>query len=119
MLEFLPFLAYGQLVPNWLLAVMGVMTLFLGWLLYFPNKHIQVKPMKASRFRADLVPQDIDTIVIGSGSGGRLREIIHQIYVKWILQRMSYQILFCFNIRLRMCKSSSSSGSACFNSRAA
>jgi hypothetical protein len=76
MFEFLPFLAFGQLIPIWLLVSIGVATLFLGWLLYFPNKHIQVKPMKASRFRADLVPRDIDTIVIGSGSGGTLHENI-------------------------------------------
>jgi len=36
----------------------------------WPAKNVKIKPLRASSFRPELVPSKIDTIVIGSGSGG-------------------------------------------------
>ena len=44
-------------------------TLYL-WLSRWPGNNVKVKPIRASRFSPDKVPENIDTIVIGSGSGG-------------------------------------------------
>jgi all-trans-retinol 13,14-reductase len=43
---------------------------FYLWLSYWPGKHAKVIPIRASAFSPDKVPPNLDTIVIGSGSGG-------------------------------------------------
>jgi hypothetical protein len=54
-----------------ILVVVGVLGASLAWLLYFPARNVTIRPVRASKFQPELVPKhDIDTIVIGSGSGG-------------------------------------------------
>jgi all-trans-retinol 13,14-reductase len=56
---------YSLLVP---VCVLGITLL---WFVRFPGrKSIDVKAMKGSTFHPSLVPSKLDTIVIGSGSGG-------------------------------------------------
>jgi len=64
---FLPIIAW---LPPPLLA--GGIFLFLVsyWLFSWPRKDIKIQPVRASKFRPELVPEKIDTIVVGSGSGG-------------------------------------------------
>lgn len=58
-------------VPLWLVIVALSMASFLAWLLHWPAQNVKkLQPMRASPFRPDRVPHNIDTIVIGSGSGG-------------------------------------------------
>jgi NAD(P)-binding Rossmann-like domain len=58
------------LLPWWLLLLLVLFGLFILWLSHWPGKNAEVKLMRASPFSPDLVPNDIDTIVIGSGAGG-------------------------------------------------
>ena len=61
-------------LPPWLLLFLTFLTvgggIFLRWLFYWPGQHVQLKPVRASKFSPELVPDQLDTIVIGSGSGG-------------------------------------------------
>lgn len=54
------------------LVVTGlVLLLFIKWLLTWPHQDLKIQPMRASKFSPELVPSGkIDTIVVGSGSGG-------------------------------------------------
>jgi len=58
------------LLPQWLLLLLIPLGAFLVWLYRWPGRGIKIKPVRASRFSPDLVPSKLDTIVIGSGSGG-------------------------------------------------
>ena len=45
--------------------------LFLRWLTHWPGRDVKtIHPVRASPFSPELVPDKVDTIVIGSGSGG-------------------------------------------------
>ena len=53
-----------------LLATFG-MYLFVRWLTHWPGRNVKtIHPQRASPFSPEMVPKNIDTIVIGSGSGG-------------------------------------------------
>mmetsp|Transcript_17978 Transcript_17978/g.22003 ORF Transcript_17978/g.22003 Transcript_17978/m.22003 type:complete len:448 (+) Transcript_17978:63-1406(+) len=43
---------------------------FLVWFFHWPGRDVKVIPIRASQFTPSLVPDKLDTIVIGSGSGG-------------------------------------------------
>lgn len=58
------------LLPWWLLSLVILTVVFFTWFLRWPGRSVQVKPTRASRFSPNLVPSKLDTIVIGSGSGG-------------------------------------------------
>lgn len=58
------------LLPHWTIMLVFVFATLYLWLSQWPGKNIKVKPIRASRFSPDKVPENIDTIVIGSGSGG-------------------------------------------------
>ena len=69
MLEFL--LPLGAPFPPTLAVAAGIVFLLVRWLLSWPHQRIQFHPMRASKFSPELVPSGkIDTIVVGSGSGG-------------------------------------------------
>ena len=72
MASFLPFLTYFQVLPPLLLVVCFSLAAFFVWLFHWPAKHIKINPMRASKFRPEFVSsiKKIDTIVVGSGSGG-------------------------------------------------
>lgn len=57
-------------LPWCLLFLLLPLGSFLVWLFRWPGRDVKVKHIRASRFSPDLVPPNIDTIVIGSGSGG-------------------------------------------------
>lgn len=58
-------------VPWWLLCILLVAGSFVAWLLSWPGSSVKVKLSRASPFSPQLVPsKGVDTIVIGSGSGG-------------------------------------------------
>ena len=57
-------------LPGWLLAIFAAIGVFVMWLFRWPGRQAKVKPIRASKFDPDLVPDNLDTIVIGSGSGG-------------------------------------------------
>ncbi|KAG7338997.1 FAD dependent oxidoreductase [Nitzschia inconspicua] len=57
-------------LPWWLLFLISLFTLFALWLSYWPGRQATIKTIRASPFSPDLVPKEIDTIVIGSGAGG-------------------------------------------------
>ena len=68
---FSPTLSFVQEhIPVWLVIVTLSIASFLAWLLYWPARNVKLQPIRASSFRPDRVPRNIDTIVIGSGSGG-------------------------------------------------
>jgi len=58
------------LLPWWLLLVLIPLGALFTWFFRWPGRAANVKPTRASRFSPDKVPPKIDTIVIGSGSGG-------------------------------------------------
>jgi hypothetical protein len=64
---FLPIIAW---LPPPLLAGGIVLFLLSYWLFSWPRQDIKIQPVRASKFRPELVPEKIDTIVVGSGSGG-------------------------------------------------
>lgn len=69
--SFSPLLAsVEERVPVWLLVVSVSAAAFLVWLFHWPAQRVKLSPMRASTFHPDRVPKNIDTIVIGSGSGG-------------------------------------------------
>jgi hypothetical protein len=55
-------------------ASLVLLALFAGivlWFVLWPGRKVtQIKPIRASTFHPDLIPANLDTIVIGSGSGG-------------------------------------------------
>jgi all-trans-retinol 13,14-reductase len=57
-------------VPWWLLCILLVAWALAAWILYWPGKNVKVKVSRASPFSPKLLPSNVDTIVIGSGSGG-------------------------------------------------
>ena len=67
---FAPFLAYLEGTQIFLLVPLIPLVAFVVWLFQWPASSVKIKPIKASRFRPELVPKKVDTIVIGSGSGG-------------------------------------------------
>lgn len=58
------------IVPPWLLVLFICLVSFYFWVTNWPGKHAKVRPIRASAFNPDKVPPNLDTIVIGSGSGG-------------------------------------------------
>lgn len=58
------------LPPWWLLLSLVSFGLFVRWLSHWPGKKAKIKLVRASPFSPNLVPDEIDTIVIGSGAGG-------------------------------------------------
>ncbi len=64
---FLPIIAW--LPPSLLVGVI-VLVLVSYWRFSWPHQTIKIQPIRASKFRSELVPTKIDTIVVGSGSGG-------------------------------------------------
>lgn len=55
-------------VPLWLaILVSATVWLVARWFLRWPARNVKVKPVRASRFSTELVPEKLDTIVIGSG----------------------------------------------------
>lgn len=62
----------SMLLETWkpLLLVLLALSAFMIWFFHWPGRHAKITPMRASKFSPDLVPKKLDTIVIGSGSGG-------------------------------------------------
>ncbi len=58
------------LLPQWVLIILFAVIPFYLWLSYWPGRHAKLVPIRASAFSPDKVPSNLDTIVIGSGSGG-------------------------------------------------
>eukprot|EP00984_Skeletonema_dohrnii_P003742 scaffold1291_cov98-Skeletonema_dohrnii-CCMP3373.AAC.1 len=58
------------LLPQWMLIILFAIIPFYMWLSYWPGRKAKVVPIRASAFSPDKVPSNLDTIVIGSGSGG-------------------------------------------------
>lgn len=63
------------LVGKWMLwTLLGIVLATMFFLAYailsWPKPPRTVQPMRAAAFQPDLVPKKLDTIVIGSGSGG-------------------------------------------------
>jgi len=58
------------LLPWWLILVLLPLGAFFMWFFRWPGRAANVKPTRASRFSPDKIPSKLDTIVIGSGSGG-------------------------------------------------
>lgn len=68
LVSLLPIVAW---LPPWLLASSLALVLAIRWLFSWPHQNVKIQPMRASKFRPELVPSGkIDTIVVGSGSGG-------------------------------------------------
>jgi hypothetical protein len=59
-----------QFIPLWVCVPLSILLGTIMWLSHWPGKKATPKSVRASHFRPDLVPADITTIVIGSGSGG-------------------------------------------------
>ena len=59
-----------DLAVPYLSAFILIPIIFIFYLSSWPAKKAHVKPRRASPFKPELVPPKIDTIVIGSGSGG-------------------------------------------------
>lgn len=58
------------LLPHWSIILFFALATFYLWLSYWPGRRAKVIPIRASPFSPDKVPAKLDTIVIGSGSGG-------------------------------------------------
>ena len=57
-------------VPYWALVFCFALAAFYTWISYWPGRNVKLRPIRASKFAPHLVPDNLDTIVIGSGSGG-------------------------------------------------
>ena len=57
-------------VPYWALVFFFASAAFYTWISYWPGRNVKLRPVRASKFNPNLVPKHLDTIVIGSGSGG-------------------------------------------------
>jgi all-trans-retinol 13,14-reductase len=60
----------ASFVPLWALVPLVAIVLFLIWFFQWPARKVEIHPIRASSFKPELVPKFIDSIVIGSGSGG-------------------------------------------------
>ena len=58
------------LLPWWFYLALLAIGAFLVWFFHWPGNQVKVKPVRASPFSADKIPSQLDTIVIGTGSGG-------------------------------------------------
>ena len=78
------------------------MALALAWLFRFPGRKLsKVHPMRASTFQPELVPKRVDTIVIGSGSGGcACANLLAQSGQKVLLLEQHYRTGGCKSSRL-------------------
>lgn len=65
-----PLAPVALLLPRWLLVLLLSLGGFYLWVSHWPGRDVKVTPIRASRFSPDKVPSKLDTIVIGSGSGG-------------------------------------------------
>jgi hypothetical protein len=65
-----PLAPIALLLPNWTILLVFIFATFYLWLSHWPGKKVKVTPMRASPFSPEKVPKNLDTIVIGSGSGG-------------------------------------------------
>ena len=57
-------------LPHWALLLLFSLVSFYMWLSHWPGRDAKVTPIRASHFSPDKVPENLDTIVIGSGTGG-------------------------------------------------
>ena len=57
-------------LPTWILILFCCLGCFYLWINRWPGKDVTLKPVRASPFSPTKVPKNLDTIVIGSGSGG-------------------------------------------------
>lgn len=65
-------LPFGSLLlPAWVVVVAVAVSALLWWFLRFPGRRVtDIRAIRASKFSPEMVPKNIDTVVIGSGSGG-------------------------------------------------
>ena len=68
--SFLYAVPLASVAPPWLLVSILLVSPFLLWFFRWPARNVKIHPIRASGFRPQLVPTKIDTVVIGSGSGG-------------------------------------------------
>jgi len=54
----------------WVLLLLSLIGVLIFWFGRWPGNKVGIKPIRASAFKPEIVPEKIDTIVIGSGSGG-------------------------------------------------
>jgi len=66
----IPLLSNINFVPLWIILPFVFVVPFFLWLTTWPGNKKHSTPIRASTFRPDAVPVNIDTIVVGSGSGG-------------------------------------------------
>ncbi|KAL7547622.1 hypothetical protein ACHAWF_010903 [Thalassiosira exigua] len=59
-----------QFVPYWPVLLLFALASVYLWLSHWPGRDAKVTPIRASPFSPEQVPENLDTIVIGSGSGG-------------------------------------------------
>ena len=64
-----PLVPVTLLLSHWALLLFFSLASFYLWLSHWPGRDAQVTPIRASPFSPDKVPENLDTIVIGSGSG--------------------------------------------------
>ena len=57
-------------VPYWAVVFFFSSAAFYTWISNWPGSNVKLRPVRASKFNPNLVPKHLDTIVIGSGSGG-------------------------------------------------
>lgn len=63
-----PFLSFPVSLT---LAATLTLTCIISWFVFWPGRRVKrIQAMRASRFSPEMVPKHLDTIVIGSGSGG-------------------------------------------------
>ena len=65
-----PLIPVTPFVPTWLIALLIMGLGGFLWVSRWPGRDAKVKPIRASSFTPEKVPAKLDTIVIGSGSGG-------------------------------------------------
>ena len=70
MLELSGLAPIAFLLPWWSLLFLVPLGAFLLWFFHWPGRSVTVKPIRASKFSPEQAPAQLDTIVIGSGSGG-------------------------------------------------
>lgn len=58
------------LLPYWTFIVAFILFTIYLWLSHWPGKYVKISPRRADKFSPEKVPKNLDTIVIGSGSGG-------------------------------------------------
>ena len=65
-----PLIPVTPFLPTWLVALLIMSFGAYVWVSRWPGRDVKVKPIRASSFTPEKVPTKLDTIVIGSGSGG-------------------------------------------------